>query len=262
MQKDSTVTAQNLLTDLHVILVEPSEPLNVGSVARAMMNFGYSNLHIVGPSRYSRERAAITACWADSLLDSLVLHQSLPEAVLSMKQVVGFSAQADRGRAEHVTLSEWVSIFSKDPVWPTALVFGPEDNGLRQEHFSQCRWLVRLPSVNAYESFNLAQAVLLALYELKKALQLGSDSIKPENSRALPSSNEFQQLDRLIELVATESGFFHHGTPAPVPYLMKKLIRRMDPDEHELRVLLGFFNRVEGVLSGRVPGSKDLTPQR
>ncbi len=244
--------AKPSLESVHVVLVETSEPLNIGSVARAMLNLGFQKLHLVSPAAYSRERAAVTACWADKLLDTVSLHTSLQSALLPMRQVVGFSAHATKARAEQVNLADWVTAFLEEPAYPVALVFGPEDCGLRQEHVEQCRWLVRLPASTEYESFNLAQAVLLALYELCRRVGASAASTM-SHPRELPTWNEFQQLDRLVDQVARQCGFFHSGTPAPVPPLLKKLMRRMDPDEHEMRVLLGLFNRIEAVLSGRVP---------
>ena len=71
----------------NVVLVEPEESLNIGSVARAMMNLGFYNLHLIRPKNYDRARAQVTACWAGTVLDQLKIHDS-PELALSEMQYV------------------------------------------------------------------------------------------------------------------------------------------------------------------------------
>jgi len=124
---------------LHVVLVEPGDPLNVGSVARAMSNLGYRHLHLVAPPRYDAERAATTACWATDLLAEARTHDSLEAALAPMQLVVGFTARHGRHRAQHVSLPRWVERMAAAPPAATALLFGPEDTDLRAEHLSPCR---------------------------------------------------------------------------------------------------------------------------
>ena len=150
---------------LHVVLVEPGDSLNVGAVARAMSNLGFANLHLVAPPRYDAARAAISACWATPLLAQARVHDDLGAALADMRHVVGFAAREGRHRPQQQLLHEWAGRLAQQPPVRTALLFGPEDHGLTQEHISHCQWLVRIPSAAENPSFNLAQAVLLALYE-------------------------------------------------------------------------------------------------
>ncbi|HKI98088.1 MAG TPA: RNA methyltransferase [bacterium] len=235
---------------LHVVLVEPGDSLNVGSVARAMSNLGFANLHLVAPPRYDSERAATTACWATDVLEQAQVHETLAEALAPMQEVVGFTARHGRHRPSHVLLPDWVAGLRERPPVETALMFGPEDTGLRAEHLSACRWLVRIPSAGANPSFNLAQAVLLALSEVSRLDWHRIDEL-PATDRA--REGDLQQLERLVEEAAIRSGFYGKGTPEPLPDLMKRLLRRIEPDTRELPVLLGLFDRINRTLSGRSP---------
>ena len=75
----------------------------------------------------------------------------------------------------------------------------------------------------------------------------------PPDERSRPPISEFAQLDRLVEAALTQSGYFHKGTPRPVPRLVKHLLRRIDPDEREMGILMGMFGKIHRALAGQVP---------
>lgn len=229
----------------HVILVEPGESRNVGSVARAMKNLGFSHLHLVAPPHFDPERAAMTACWATDILDTMVIHPTFEDALRDFEHVIAFSGREGKNRGAPMSLLEWGEALETGAPVRTALVFGPEDNGLRQEHMELCRLVLRIPSSAACPSFNLAQAVLLALFEIARR----EPAAAPDHvSRQLPPWNDFFQLDRLLDRVMERSGFVRVGTPEPVPGLVKNLFRRIELDKREMGILLGLFGRLDRVL--------------
>ena len=234
----------------HVVLVEPGDSLNIGAVARAMSNLGFHNLHLVAPPRYNRQQAAMTACWATDLLDRATEHSSLEEALAPMEQVVGFTARHGRHRPQHVTLPDWIATVKTSRPLKTALMFGPEDTGLRTEHLSACRWLVRIPSEAENPSFNLAQSVLLALFEISR---LDWEALPASQGPRPALEADLQQMERMVEEAMVRSGFYGKGTPAPLPGLVKHLLRRIEPDVRELPILMGMFDHINRALSGRSP---------
>ena len=225
----------------HIVLVEPEESLNVGMTARAMMNLGFSRLHLVAPRHYSPRRAARTACWARELLMRAVVHDTLEHALAPMQEVVGLAAPCGRRRRNHIMLDQWLSAGEEAPV-ETALVFGPERTGLRHEHIEQCTTLVRIPSTAKNPSFNLAQAVLLVLFEVSRAEWKNFPGPKPSEA---VTWNEYYQLDRKLDYILDESGFNHPGAPALNAQLVKSLMRRIRPDRREMGVLLAMFERIQ-----------------
>ena len=239
-----------VISDLiHIVLVKPGESLNVGSVARAMKNLGFSNLHLVAPDRYNPTKAAMTACWAADVLDSVTIHDTLEAACDPMEKVVGFTTRQGRNRAPSFMLGDWVAKFKEEPT-KIALLFGPEDTGLTHEHLEHCSAQISIPAQVEYPSFNLAQAVLLALYELRGqtlALEL------PATTKQLPQANDFYQLDRLIDSVLTESGFNRQGTPEPAVAIIKNLMRRTELDQREMGILLAMFSRIDRSLKRLKP---------
>lgn len=243
-----TLPKSKITEDIHVVLVEPGESLNIGSVARLMSNLGFSNLHLVAPPRFDRARAAITACWGETLLDSAMHHATLSDALAEMEDVVAFSTRAGKNRAPPVELIPWTDGAIRNPR-KTALLFGPEDTGLLQHHIELARITVTIPSNSENPSFNLSNAVLLALYELTRGnTELGMRG----ESEAKPSiGRQHEQLDLLTAQMAKLSGFYNEGTSDGLKSMMKNLTRRMQPTEREMNILLGLFGNAVGKLQER-----------
>jgi tRNA/rRNA methyltransferase len=218
-----------------VVLVEPSEALNIGSVSRAMLNFGFEDLRIISSDVVNVERARVTACGATQPLENLRLFGTLSEALSDRQHVVGLSARDGKNRGSVLSLAEWLDYLTKQPLSRLAVIFGPEDNGLRQEHIEQCSYLVHIPTSDLYRSINLAHAVILVLYGIAQLTQVS------DKANDLAEWDQYQQLDKLIEKVAINSGFYHVGTPQPLPSIVKTLFRRLSLTEREMSILLGLF---------------------
>ncbi|MCO6432168.1 MAG: hypothetical protein J5J00_15025 [Deltaproteobacteria bacterium] len=218
-----------------VVLVEPQTSRNIGSVARAMKNFGYYDLRLVRPVHFSQTDAAVTACQAGDLISSARCYDTLEESLADCTDVLAFSARTGRNRKQ-ISLPEIGGELGINGI--SALLFGPEDTGLRKEHLALARLVVEIPAATDYPSFNVSQAVLLALAEIFRA--------PPSRDAAcdLPEQNEFQQLDRLVKEAASKSGFYREGTPEPIPRMVQSLFRRARPDLREMRILLGLFSRI------------------
>lgn len=226
-----------------VVLLKPQQSLNVGSVARAMMNLGFSKLILIAPDNYDINKAAVTGRWALPVLEQAVIADDLQSALAGFNDVVGFGGRYDGLKFETLPLPEWAGSFQPLPGSRTALLFGPEDRGLNSDEINHCRRLIRIPSTAEYPSYNLAQAVLLALYELTRLEW--SSAVTPREERELPEWNDFFQLERLLDEVLTATGFYREGTPAPVPGVIKRLFRRMDPDKREIGILLAMVSRIK-----------------
>lgn len=234
---------------LSVVLVEPGNNLNIGSVARAMSNLGIQDLRLVNPPRYERSAAEVSACWGKPVLEQAQIFGSLEEALCDRQDAIGFSNRAGKNRARPVALADYCQNFLNSRRRSTALVFGPEDTGLRHEHTALCRLLVYIPGSAQNSSYNLSQAVLLALYELSKtAIELPC-----EGAQELPELQLFSQLDRLVDQVLHQSGFYNQGTPQQLPELIQHLWRRLEPDQREMQILLGMFSKISKALNGEIP---------
>lgn len=232
------------------VLVEPGENRNIGSVARSLMNFGFDSLSVVAPKKFDAGKAKITACWAEGLVDRIQHQSTLSEGIHSADEVIGFSARMGKNRGEVLSLREWLDQQQHSRFRKTALLFGPEDTGLRNEHVERCTNLVSIPTHPQYPSLNLAQAVTIVAYELS---QLSPPAADRPAGEEFATGEHFTQLDRMIERVGEFSGFFGKGTPQPVPGVLRNLLRRTRPTLREMGILLGYIGNIERVFEGKVP---------
>jgi tRNA/rRNA methyltransferase len=234
--------------NFHIILVEPKDNRNIGSVARAMSNLGFAHLHLVAPQNYDATIASVTACWGNSVLNNLQIHGNFQSAIADMENVIALSGRDAAGKnpAHHLMLPEWTRTLNEYTGRETALVFGTEAHGLSNEHLGLCRRVVRIPASVENPSFNLAQSVLLTLYEISRATaNLPSDTVNP---LPLPTGNDYVQLERLLDAVMLDGGFIRSGSPAPTAETVKSLFRRLEMTKQEMGILLGLFGRVHTTL--------------
>lgn len=222
-----------------IVLVEPQDPINIGSVARAMMNLGFVNLRLVSPERSFEEHALRSACWAEKIVRDATIFETLEQAISDQQFAVGFSARSGKNRPT-LPLKSWLTGTEVQDGRRIALVFGPEDCGLRQEHHNFLNLLVTIPSAMEYRCYNLAQAVLLVLYEIFTLQPSAS------NPTEVPTLQQIKQLDVMLDKLIEKSGFLTKGTPAEVPELLRGIFRRAPlRSERELTILLGFLSRLD-----------------
>ncbi len=246
----------------HVVLVEPENSLNIGAVARAMMNLGFRHLHLVAPIHFDRDQTVITARNAESLLDAAQVHSTFSEAIAGMEEVVGLALRKGTNPVHFVTLDEWTTTLPTRTLRKTALVFGPENNGLRQEHLNQCRRVIRIPSTEAFSAFNLSQSVLLTLYDITKALPEDGSMQFPRADADVPTWNDYFHLDRYVDAVMQESGFIRSGSPTPGPSVVKNLFRRLELNPQEMRLLLALFSRIHNAFQRNGESDGENTPTK
>jgi len=160
-----------MLDNLSVILVRTRFPENIGMVARAMANMGASSLILVQPERWDREKAApLATSQGLALLDSAIVEPSLEMALAPFSVAFGTTARTGGWRTDVISpekaAGEIRSLAREEG--KVALVFGSEDRGLSNDEVEMCTRLVNIPTAMEHASLNLAQAVLIMLYECMK----------------------------------------------------------------------------------------------
>jgi tRNA/rRNA methyltransferase len=242
---------QSLLSSCHVVLVAPMFGGNVGAAARAIANCGLGQLRLVRP-QYTDELEARKFCHgAEPVYEARQNYEGLADAVHGCRVVAGFSAR-ERHRRRYVALREfaeaWVAdALAQESAAQTALLFGPERDGLSNDDLNLCSDLVWIPAHPQQPSYNLAQAVLLAGYELLVA-QLRSDPeaprAKPRMTRKPPLSHRApaEEIDEL--LTHLRSGFLAIG------YAQEHTIERLIDGYREIFARAGLYSREAQMLRG------------
>lgn len=159
------------LQAIRVILSEPQDAENVGSVCRAMKTMGITDLRIIGSRLFDLERATVVAVHAADLLESAVFHETLDQAVSGCSFVVGATRRWGKKRKTvRLTPESLGARMVQAPGLSTALVFGNESSGLRDDEIDLCHAIVTIQSAVDSRSLNLSHAVQIVCYEVYRQL--------------------------------------------------------------------------------------------
>lgn len=186
------------------VLVEPERAGNIGASARAMKNMGFSDLRLVRPRATIDEEAGWFAHGSIDVLESATVHDSLGEALSDASLVVGTTRRKGRKRGLFVPVeeaAERIRGFARGG--RVAVLFGGERQGLLNEQLEHCAFAFSIPTARAQPSLNVAQAVLIAAYEISRAGHAGREKGAP--GAGVISHAELGALlgrfDRVLELL-------------------------------------------------------------
>ena len=232
--------------NLCVILVRTRNPLNIGAVARAMANFGSSQLRLVAPYDLAF-REARSAVGASELLAGAEVCQSVEEAVADCTLVIGTTAATNRSVSlPLINLPDAArQITDAAHTGRVALLFGSEKRGLANQDMSYCHWLMRIPTTPQSPSMNLAQAVVVVLYEL--ARWNPTPAVDPEATPAVDPAAKMQSLLRLAEVMhetLDSSGYYSEAAAASAEEQLRRLLLRMRLTEPDSQIVLGMFRHI------------------
>ncbi len=180
------------LDKIRVVLVEPSHPGNVGAVARAMRVMGFGGLRVVAPrfAHILQHRDALAlAAGADEILESAQVFDTLADALADCSLCVAVSA-AMRDFGPPAETPEAIAPLVLSENGQSALVFGPERTGLSIADVGMCQRLCSIPTAAEHSSLNLAQAVQVLAYVVRRSvaeLQAGTLTRSPQQRRGLAS---------------------------------------------------------------------------
>ena len=253
MDRTNDEPLSDALDEICVVLWEPQDNINIGTVVRACKNFGITDLRVVNPGEFDPYKISISAPKADEFIDSVRHFDTLEDALADCIYVVGTTA---RPRSDARTVVEPRGA-ARDVVEQTrtgqcAYVFGREDWGLSNEALDRCHAVVTIPTNPDYASLNLAQAVLLNLWELFRAAQDVSEQRPAEHERESehpPADMEvmermFEQAERSLDRIE----FFKAETNEHIMRTLRSVLMRARLDERELAVWFGIFSEIEDYL--------------
>lgn len=234
---------------LRVVLVGTQVAANLGSVARALRNFGCDDLALVAPECDPRdERARATATHhADGLLESCRAFDRLEDALADCVLVAGTTARTGGlFRRQAVADPDAVAgrLVAAMAGGPVALVFGPERTGLDNDAVRLCHHLVTVPTVEDYAALNLAQAVAICVYEVRRAW-LG----RPEGERAsvAPFAAQEAMFAQLHDALC-QVRYLHDGARGEaLMHALRHLIARAGPTPMEVNLLVGLARQLRWV---------------
>ena len=243
------------LENICVVLVESQGPRNIGSVCRAMKNFGLRDLRLVNPQAdHLSHGARQMAVKATDLLEDARIYNSLADALHDCATAFGTTRRFGKYREDMLLPDEAAAMalpLSVDA--PVALVFGREDSGLHTAELDLCQHFVTIPTDEALPSMNLAQAVALCLYELRRAQ--GKIQIA-DNGKALAGVQNMEKMYAHMEESLMSCGFLNPQNPDHIMRAFRRIFARAGLDEREVRILHGLWSQID-TLNEQLPESSD-----
>lgn len=232
--------------DFSIILVRPRDPNNIGAAARAMANFGLGDLRVVSPYEPTW-RTAVSAVDAEDILKNARLFDTLPDALADCTLTLAATALKNR------KLDQAVVSLPRLPLWlagqsagRTALVFGNEKTGLSNEDIALCSAVLHIPTSSKQPSVNLAQAVILACYELSRGAPHAA------SAQNAPERATFAQTERVIdglETLMAAAEFKTDYSPEQRKALLRTLLRKENLSKNDLFFLKKFADLLRAKLT-------------
>jgi tRNA/rRNA methyltransferase len=223
-----------------VILVEPQLAENIGMTARAMANFGLSELRLVNPKNgWPKKGVREAASGATHVLDRATIYGSVAEAIADCHYVLATTAR-ERGQMKRVFAPEEAmgELVAREGQ-RSAVMFGRERVGLTNDEVSLADAIVTFPVSPDFPSLNLAQAVLLIGYTWRQAsgrarLPFSGELLSPPATR-----EALIALFGSLEAALDEAGFYPPEKRDIIARNMRDMLHRMSLTEQDVRTFRG-----------------------
>jgi TrmH family RNA methyltransferase len=228
---------------VRIVLIEPSHPGNIGSVARAMKNMALDELVLVRPRSFPHAEASALAAGADDILSGARIVGTTAEAVGDCAFIAGTTSRPRSYYWEFTTPRDVAGrIVGLAGENRAALLFGSERYGLANEDLQFCNVLVRIPANPDYCSLNLAMSVQLLTYEIFMAREQPQSRVQLELSLAPSSDVEhfYAHLSEVLEEIDFGDRTGH------LMERLRRLFNRAQLDRNELNIMRGILSAVQG----------------
>lgn len=235
------------LKDIAVVLVRTTHPGNIGATARAMANMGLTDLRLVDPVGYPGQEATARAVGASELLEQASVYTSLDDAISDAGFVVGATARPRRiawpcsepEAAMRIALGHSTTT-------NIAILFGREASGLTNEELDRCHLHVRIPVDDRYPSLNLASAVLIFCYELRRLSIDEEISIEDHDNTetVLARAGQVNDFFGHLEAVLHEIEFLKYPSSRLLRRI-KRIFSKRPLEAQEVNILRGILTSVQ-----------------
>ena len=230
--------------NIAIILVHPQMGENIGAAARAMANFGLTDLRIIAPrDGWPNKKAIDMASGAFEHMPEPQIFETFEDAVSDINKLYATTARA-RDMVKPVydpdgAIGDGLGVLAQDST-KIGFVFGPERTGLENAELSRCHAIINVPTSPDFSSLNLAQCVLLICYAISRS---GPD----DNAPTLPTGDSHpvtqDKMDEFLSRLESEldeAGFFKSDAPRPsMVRNIRNIFMRGDLSDQEVKTLHG-----------------------
>ncbi len=266
-----------ILENLAIILVQPQGALNVGSVCRAMMNFGLSDLRLVNPCRDFKNIPDARKMAVDALilLERAKSYDKLQSALQDCHTAFGTTRRIGKYRKNLLTPDKAGAKIAEMPLnHKCAIVLGREDNGLKSEELELCQHFVTIPTDSALPSMNLSHALCIFAYEISKAVNQKTEhnhntdkttyckadknkntkypahnkNIAQTGQKEPPANiNEIEQMYGHMKKTLSDIDFLDPQNPDHLLRTFRRIFGRAGLSSRDVRIIRGLMSRIDWI---------------
>ncbi|WP_106639142.1 RNA methyltransferase [Allosphingosinicella vermicomposti] len=224
-----------------IVLVRPQLGENIGKAARAMLNFGLTDMRLVTPrDGWPNPAAGPAASGADIVLENARVFDSVAEAVADCPHVYATTVRK-RGLVIPVVTPEVAAQEVRGHAEQSAILFGAERSGLETEEVAIAQKILTVPVNPDFRSLNLAQAVILIAYEWSKhetlAVPTGGEPAEPRATQA-QLEGLIGQMDEALD----KAGYYFPPDRVPATRkTMRTILSKAGWSNREIQALRGML---------------------
>lgn len=237
---------EDIINKIDIIVVNPRNNGNIGSMCRAMKTMGFLSLSVIGKTNIIDEQSRIMAVHAIDILKNAKHYTSIDDAIRDSAIIAGITRRKGRKRKYFsVTPEELADRILKNN-GRTSIVFGNEESGLSDTELSKCNLSVSIPSSSKFPSLNLSHAVQIICYTVFRKI---TKSNFPDYT-PIPK----KKLDKLVSVISSSLkniGFFKQVDSGGMEIFFRDILGRAGLSGRETKRLEIVFKKISGLIAGR-----------
>jgi tRNA/rRNA methyltransferase len=237
---------EDMLNKIDIVIVNPRNNGNIGSLCRAMKTMGFSSLSVIGKTDVVDEESKVMAVHAIDILKNIKYFNDLDNAVSGSGLVAGITRRRGKKRKYFSILPEELADHILKDNGRKSLVFGNEESGLSDTELSKCNLSVYIPSSEKFPSLNLSHAVQIICYSIFRKIA------EADFPHYTPVSKE--KLDRLVNVISSSLkniGFFKQVDSSDMEMFFRDIFARAGLSGRETKRLEVVFRKISGLLAGK-----------
>lgn len=238
-----------MLKNIRIVMLGTSHPGNIGAAARGMKTMGLEQLYLVAPKIFPHADITARAAGADDLIAKAQVVDNIEAALLGCRLVLGCSARSRSFSLPILNPSQCaeksLELAKESPV---AILFGNEQHGLSNAELQHCHFQVCIPTNPEFSSLNLAAAIQIIAYELRRCEDLSSQrklGSRKMTKQDLPATAEDMALFYThLEQTLIAIHFLDPSNPRKLMERLHRFFNRAQPETLELNILRGILTAV------------------
>ena len=225
------------------VLVNPQLGENIGSCARAIKNFGFSNLSLVNPKLgWPNTKARMTSVGAYDIVKKAKLFKDTETAIKQYDIIISTTARKRDINKKHISLKTFSKIINKNKNKKIGIIFGPESSGLSNNDLAYSNYALQIPTSKFFSSINISHAVIIVCYEIFKNLNM--NKVKKDLTKIdIASKKKITDLVKHLISLLTKKNFFKPDEKKHSMLLnINNLFHRFQPSDKEVRILASILS--------------------